>query len=135
MRRQTESVKIPKWAKSSQSPIVQALLRDGVPLTRANYLERAGLKEPVDPEMESQFPSQLRYRRARIAKLAEEIPKWAKSSKDPIVQGLLRDGVPVTRANYLEEAGLKEPVDPEVESQFPPHLRKYPEPDTERWIE
>jgi hypothetical protein len=46
------------------------------------------------------------------------------SLEDPVVQGLLRDGVPVTRANYLEAAGLQEPLEPEVEAELPRELQK-----------
>lgn len=40
-----------------QDPTVQALIRLGLPLTRANWLERAGLsEEEMTPELEAEVP-------------------------------------------------------------------------------
>jgi hypothetical protein len=43
---------------------------------------------------------------------------------DSIVQGLLREKLPVTRENYLLLAGLEEPLDAEFESELPRQLRR-----------
>jgi hypothetical protein len=43
--------------------------------------------------------------------------------EDPVVQLLQEENVPVTRRNYLEAAGLEEPLDPEVEANLPEELR------------
>jgi hypothetical protein len=40
--------------------------------------------------------------------------------RDPVVKELLLDQLPLNRKNYLEYAGLKEPLDPEVEAEVLP---------------
>ena len=45
--------------KTLQDSVVQELLLDGLPVTRRNYLRYAGLKEPLNPEVEADLPEQL----------------------------------------------------------------------------
>ena len=54
---------------------------------------------------------------------ASGIQLGPESLKDSVVQELRRLGLPVTRKNYLEYAGLREPLDPEAESELPPELQ------------
>jgi hypothetical protein len=58
---------------------------------------------------------------------ASGIQLGPESLKDPVVQELLLDKVPVNRKNYMEYAGLQEPLDPEVEAELPLELQK-PQP-------
>lgn len=46
------------------------------------------------------------------------------SLKNSVVQYLHKLGLPVTRENYLDVAGLEEPLDAEIEAGLPPELRK-----------
>jgi hypothetical protein len=43
---------------------------------------------------------------------------------DSVVQSLLMRGLPVNRENYLDMAGLKEPLPVELEAELPPELQK-----------
>ena len=45
--------------ESLQDSVVQELLVDKLPVTRVNYLRYAGLKEPLNPEVEANLPEQL----------------------------------------------------------------------------
>ena len=45
--------------KTLQDSVVQELLLDGLPVTRRNYLRYAGLKEPLNTEVEADLPEQL----------------------------------------------------------------------------
>ena len=55
---------------------------------------------------------------------ASGIQLGPESSKDSVVQSLINLGVPVTRQNYLDAAGLEEPLHPELEADLPPELQK-----------
>ena len=46
----------------------------------------------------------------------------ATTNLDPLMEGLRRDGLPLTRANYLRRAGLTEPLTAELEDMLPPEI-------------
>ena len=43
-----------------QDPTSNWLERQGLPLTRANFLEAAGMAEPLGPEEEASLPNEIR---------------------------------------------------------------------------
>lgn len=53
----------PSPATSTTRPgmdaIVQDLVKAGLPVTRENYLHKAGWTEPLEPELEATLPAEL----------------------------------------------------------------------------
>ena len=79
--------------------------------------------QPVE-NTPKQKPEMLRSELRKKPLAARGIQVGPESLKDSVVQELVRDRLPVTRANYLEYAGLQEPLDAEQESELPRELRK-----------
>ena len=86
---------------------------------------KANLSEKATPEKaqeESSTPS-VRIMKNGIRAVTQAEGLSPKTLQDSVVQELLLDGLPVTRRNYLRYAGLKEPLNPEVEADLPEQLQ------------